>query len=53
MPALLHNRIPEIFTKYDGEILGEWIDHQFRFLHDAPRGWGGIPVRPRQRSVSL
>jgi rsbT co-antagonist protein RsbR len=30
MPAPLQTRIPEIVTKYDGEILGEWVDHQFR-----------------------
>ena len=32
MPAPLQTRIPEIFTKYDGEILGEWVEHQFRAL---------------------
>jgi rsbT co-antagonist protein RsbR len=32
MSAPLQTRIPEIFTKYDGEILSEWIEHQLRAL---------------------
>ena len=32
MSAPLHTRILEILTKYDGEILGEWVDQQFRAL---------------------